>query len=59
VDASDLKGLAYLAYSPMVESGLEHDLLFKPARFAPSVFREAHSVVTILDLTASGGGSLY
>lgn len=56
LEAVDLANHVYITYSRVVESGLEDDLLFRPARIAPTMAREAQTVEAILALVAAGAG---
>jgi LysR family transcriptional regulator for metE and metH len=54
--AGDFTGQAYITYSTVFEPGMEHDLLFRPARVLPATYIRAGPTDAMLALIADGKG---
>ncbi len=56
VTAADLADQIYITYSTVFEPGMEHDLLFRPARVLPVSYLRAGPLDAMLSLVAAGRG---
>lgn len=56
VEARQLRDLVHITYSQVVEAGLDDDLFFRPARFAPAKVREVSTFAAIFDFVAKSVG---
>ncbi|MEM7123612.1 MAG: LysR family transcriptional regulator [Pseudomonadota bacterium] len=56
VIAADLADQVYVTYSTVFEPGMEHDLLFRPARVLPATYLRAGPLDAMLALVAAGHG---
>ncbi len=54
--AADIAGEDYITYSTVLEPGMEHDLLFRPARALPTTYLRAGPLDAMYALIAEGRG---